>query len=161
MLILDNLRQHIDPSEAEIEYLLGALIPRPFKKGEVLVRAGDPARHLTFVNAGYLVTCYTDDRGVDHVIQFAGEGWWSGDIHSLSDQPQTPYTTRALSDGEVLLLPRLAHRQLLDNFPVFERYFRITFQRGLLRQQRRARPCRQNERYDKMDHRPRPLRPPL
>jgi len=42
-----------------------------------------------------------------------------------------------LTDGEVLLLPRLAQAHLLENYIAFERYFRITFQDALIRQQHR------------------------
>lgn len=135
--ILGNINQHIRLDPAEAEFLLSVLIPRPFKQGELIVRSGEPARYMMFVNAGYLMTYYTDINGMDHVIQLAGEGWWSGDIHSFSELPVTRYSTRALSAGEVLLLPRLAQEQMLETFPKFERYFRIIFQKGLMRQQLR------------------------
>jgi CRP-like cAMP-binding protein len=136
-LIVSNIRQYISLDAPEIEYLSSVLIPRPFKQGELIVRSGEPARYLLFANAGNLMTYYTDADGVDHVIQFASEGWWSGDVYSLSDEPVTRYSTRGLSTGEVLLLPRLAHQQLLASYPKFERYFRIMFQKSLLRQQLR------------------------
>ena len=136
-LILSNISQHIQPDEAETEFLLSVLISRPFKQGELIVKSGEQAKHLIFVNSGYLMTYYTDTDGADHVIQFASEGWWSGDIYSLSNHAKTPYSTKGLSDGEVLLLPRLAHQQLLEKYPKFERYFRLTFQAALLRQQLR------------------------
>ena len=136
-LIVSNIRQYISLDEQEIDYLFSVLIPRPFKQGELIVRSGEPARYLLFANAGNLMTYYTDADGVDHVIQFASEGWWSGDVYSLSDEPVTRYSTRGLSAGEVLLLPRPAHQQLLAGYPKFERYFRIMFQKGLLRQQLR------------------------
>jgi CRP-like cAMP-binding protein len=135
--LLSNLSQHIQLDETEQEFLSSVLIPRPFKSGELIVRRGDPARYLVFVNTGYLMTYYTDNDGADHVIQFAAEGWWSGDIYSLSAQNTTPYSTQGLSDGEVLLLPRPAHQQLLAKYPKFERYFRLVFQAGLMRQQLR------------------------
>lgn len=135
--IVSNIRQYIAIDNTEIDYLSSILIPRPFKQGELIVRSGEPARYLIFANAGNLMTFYTDADGVDHVIQFASEGWWSGDLFSLSDEPVTRYSTQGLSVGEVLLLPRPAHQQLLEKYPKFERYFRIMFQKGLLRQQLR------------------------
>lgn len=121
----------------EIDFLEGALISRPFKQGELIVRSGEPARHLAYVNAGYTVTYFTDPRGNDHVIRFAAPGWWTGDTHSLSQESVTPFTTKGLCDGELLLLPRLAHQQLLDRYLKFERYFRQLFQTALVRQQLR------------------------
>ena len=154
-LIASNIRQYIAIDDAEIDYLSSILIPRPFKQGELIVRSGEPARYLIFANIGFLMTFYTDADGVDHVISFAGEGWWSGDVFSLSDEPVTRYSTRGLSAGEVLLLPKPAHQQLLERYPKFERYFRIMFQKGLLRQQLRyveAHATSAEERYRSFAH---------
>ena len=107
----------------------------PFKLGELIVKSGETARYLAYVNSGYTVTYYTDKKGIDQVIRFAAPGWWTGDTHSLSQQSVTPFTTKGLCDGELLLLPRLAHQQLLDRYLKFERYFRQLFQTALVRQQ--------------------------
>ena len=135
--ILANINNHVRLSNDETEFLKLVLIARPFKQGEVIVKAGDPARYLMFVNAGYIMTYYTDDEGTDHVIQFATEGWWAGDLYSLSKENNTLYSTKGLCDGELLLLPRLAQDQLLANYANMERYFRIQFQNTVIRHQLR------------------------
>jgi CRP-like cAMP-binding protein len=135
--ILNNINQVVQLDEHETEFLESILIKRPFKQGELVVESGDPARYMMFVNDGYLMTYFTDQNGTDHVVQFASGGWWVGDIYSLSREARTRYTTKGLCDGELLLLPRSAQNQLLDTYIKFERYFRITFQNSLLRQQLR------------------------
>jgi CRP-like cAMP-binding protein len=135
--IISNLSQFVQLDQNEIDYLISVLIPRPFRQGEIIVESGEPARYLIFTNTGYLMTSYTDKDDTEHVIQISGEGWWSGDTYSLSPSPTTPFTTKGLSEGEALLLPRLAHDYLLDHFPKFERYFRLIFHKGLMRQQLR------------------------
>lgn len=135
--ILDNINQIVQLDQHETEFLESILIKRPFKQGELVVESGDPARYLMFVNSGYLMTYFTDQNGTDHVVQFASGGWWVGDIYSLSKETHTRYTTKGLCDGELLLLPRLAQNQLLETYIKFERYFRITFQNSLLKQQLR------------------------
>ena len=135
--IISTINQFVQLDRQETDYLESVLIPRPFRQGETIVASGEPARYLIFANSGYLMTCYTDKDGMEHVIQFAAEGWWSGDTYSLSPSPTTPFSTKGLSDGEALLLPRLAHDYLLDHFPKFERYFRLIFHKGLMRQQLR------------------------
>ena len=136
-LLLAHIHQFIELTNDEIEFLESVLIPRPFKQGEVIIKSGEPARYLAYVNAGYTVTYYTDTEGNDHVIRFAAAGWWSGDLYSLTPNAVTQFTTKGLSDGELLLLPRLAQNQLLDTYPTFERYFRHLFQTALMRQQMR------------------------
>ena len=136
-LIFSHINEFVQLDECEKSFLESVLIPRPFKQGELIIQSGDTARYMLYVNSGYLMTYFTDKEGMDHVIQFATSSWWSGDIHSVSDQPKTIYSTRALSDGEVLLLPRLAHQQLLEKYIRFEKYFRIQFQRSVMRNQLR------------------------
>ncbi len=52
-------------------------------QGDVL-KTGDATRYFIYVNAGCLMTYYTDKAGVDHVIQFSTTGWWAGDLHNLT-----------------------------------------------------------------------------
>lgn len=136
-LLLAHLKQFIELTQDEIAFLESSFITRPFKQNEIIVRSGEPARYLAYVNAGYTVTFYTDKQGNDHIIRFAAPGWWSGDLYSLSAEPSTPLTTKALSKGELLMLPKLSQNQLLEKYPKFERYFRNLFQTGLMRQQLR------------------------
>jgi CRP-like cAMP-binding protein len=136
-LIFENIGGVVKLTEEEKSFFESVLIERPFTQGEVIIKSGENARYMMFVNAGYIMSYYTDKEGTDHVIQFATQGWWGGDIYSLSPDPTTVFTTKALSDGELLLLPRSAHEQLFAKYPVFERYFRIQFQRSVIRNQLR------------------------
>ena len=135
--ILANIYQYVQLNEEETAFLESILIARPFKQGELIVRAGDTARYLMYVNDGYVMTYHTGKDGLDHVIQFASSGWWCGDIYSLSKEPNTLFSTKGLCDGELLLLPRLVHSQLLEKYSKMERYFRMLFQHVVIRQQLR------------------------
>jgi len=134
-ILLSQINQYVTLNEAETSYLESIVITRSFKKNEVIVQSGEPARYLILVNAGFLMTYYTDKDNVDHVVQFASNGWWTGDLYSLAQDVPTIYTTKALTDGEVLLLPKLAHNQLLEKYTKFEKYFRIIFHNALIRLQ--------------------------
>jgi CRP-like cAMP-binding protein len=134
-VILSHINEYISLDEAEAAFLSASLIPRSMKAGELIVESGEPARYMIFVNAGYLMTYYTDNEGLDHVVQFASTGWWSGDLFSLKENTPTIYSTRALSAGEVLLFPKAAQDQILEKYPKFERYFRILFHNALVRLQ--------------------------
>ncbi|MGN8057624.1 Crp/Fnr family transcriptional regulator [Pedobacter sp. 22163] len=136
-IILANINQLVQINNAEAYFLESILISRPFRQDELIINSGDIARYVMFVNAGYIMSFYTDADGNDHVVQFAAQNWWSGDLFSLSDHPRTIYSTKGLTEGELLLLPRSAQEELFSRFPKFERYFRISFQNSLIRQQMR------------------------
>ncbi|SEW05652.1 cAMP-binding domain of CRP or a regulatory subunit of cAMP-dependent protein kinases [Chitinophaga sp. YR573] len=134
-VIVSHINSYVTLNEEEVRALSSSLISKTIKQGELIVESGEPARYMIFMNAGYVMTYYTDKDGFDHVIQFASTGWWSGDLYSLSENKPTIYSTRALSAGEVLLFPKAAQDQLLDKYPKFERYFRILFHNALMRLQ--------------------------
>lgn len=135
--ILSKMNLVVRLTEEEEKALEAILIPRPFKQGEIIVVSGERARYMMFVNSGYLMTYFTAPDGNEHVMQFARDEWWCGDVYSFSSEPTTIYTTKALSDGELLLLPRAGHEQLLAQYPAFEKYFRIFFQASVIRKQMR------------------------
>ena len=136
-IILANINRLVQLSPAESDFFESIIISRPFRQDELIVETGDAAKYIMFVNSGYIMSYYTDIKGNDNVVQFAAKDWWSGDLFSLSENARTIYSTKGLTDGELLLLPRSAQEQLFSQYPKFERYFRVTFQNSLIRQQMR------------------------
>lgn len=130
--ILSQVGRHITLDEKETEYFTSILIPRKLKQGELVEEPGEPTRYMIHVHSGCLMTYYTDKEGFDHVVQFSTAGWWTGDLHSLTKKTPSIYTTKALADSEVFLLPSNSMDQLLEKHMKFERYFRIIFQNSLV-----------------------------
>ncbi|MBL7849683.1 MAG: Crp/Fnr family transcriptional regulator [Cyclobacteriaceae bacterium] len=150
-LIVANIRRHVPLTPEEEAFLKAILIPITYRQGEIVQPAGEIGPGMIHVNSGCLMTYYTDRDGDEKVIQFATAGWWTGDLHSLSTQEPSIFATRALADSEVYLLPDVRMNELLERYPVFERYFRITFQNSLVTHQRRliqAYSFTAEERYD-------------
>lgn len=135
--ILTHITRHVTLTTEEQNFIISILIPQKLKQGEFAHKAGEITCNFIHVNAGCLMTFFTDPKGNDQVIQFATSGWWTGDLHSLTTQLPSIYTTRALADSEILLLPKVRMEELLERYPVFERYFRITFQNSLVTHQNR------------------------
>lgn len=135
--ILSHITRHVTLTKAEEDFFISILLPVKLKQGEFVEKAGEVTYNFVHVNSGCLMTYFTDKEGDDQVIQFATSGWWTGDLHSLTTQQPSIYTTRALADSEILLLPKVRMEELLERYPVFERYFRIMFQNSLVTHQNR------------------------
>lgn len=135
--ILSHITRHVTLTKAEEDFFISILLPVKLKQGEFAEKAGEITHNFIHVNSGCLMTYFTDKEGDDQVIQFATSGWWTGDLHSLTTQQPSIYTTRAIADSEILLLPKVRMEELLERFPVFERYFRIMFQNSLVTHQNR------------------------
>jgi CRP-like cAMP-binding protein len=150
-LILANIRRQVSLRPEEEAFLTAVLIPVSSRQGDIVQQAGEITRGMLHVNSGCLMTYYTDREGDEKVIQFATAGWWTGDLHSLTTQEPSIFASRALADSESYLLPGVRMTELLERYPVFERYFRITFQNSLVTHQRRliqAYSYTAEERYD-------------
>lgn len=135
--IISSVSKYVPLKDVEILYFTSLLLPLKVRQGEFTERTGTISKGMIYVNSGCLMTYFTNKQATDHVIQFATAGWWTGDLHSFTSQTPSIYSTKALADSEVLLLPKNDMDQLLERFPKFERYFRIIFQNSLVTHQHR------------------------
>lgn len=150
-IILSNIRKQVTLTPEEEAFLLAILVPATFKQGDMVQEAGEITRGMMHVNSGCLMTYYTDKDGNENVVQFATAGWWTGDLASLSTGEPSIYATRALADSSLFFLPNIRMEELVGRYPVFERFFRITFQKSLVTHQQRiiqAYAYTAEERYD-------------
>jgi CRP-like cAMP-binding protein len=135
--ILAGIERHVQLETKDASLFTSLLLPLRMKQHEFVEQSGEQSKYFIHVSLGCLMSYYTDNEGSDHVLQFATSGWWTGDLHSFTKQVPSIYSTRALADSEVLLLPKAHMDQLLNEAPVFEKYFRIIFQNSLITHQNR------------------------
>jgi len=139
---LDNTLQHhiaqyITLSNSEFSRCMTYFLPKKLRKRSFLVQEGDVCSYAAFVQKGCLRSYTIDSKGDEHVLQFAIEGWWIGDLYSFLTGEPTSYFIEALEDSELLLLDRKAYEQLTEDIPKFERFFRLLLQNNLIATQRR------------------------
>jgi CRP-like cAMP-binding protein len=136
-LILKNVSKHISLDQTETDFFISLLEYRKIKKKELLIREGDIVRHDHFVLKGCFKTYSVDDKGDEHIIMFAPEDWWVGDLHSFLTETPSGFYTEALEDSEILQISKTNQQRLYDEVPKFERFFRIIFQNALVTQFKR------------------------
>jgi CRP-like cAMP-binding protein len=78
-----------------------------------------------------------DDKGTDHIIQFALEDWWIADIYSFLTSEPSLYNIDAMEDAELLLITKPAQDEMVLAVPKMERYLRLLMQSSLIALQRR------------------------
>ena len=81
---------------------------RTVKKGEFLLRAGEPTSHIYYVRKGCLRSYIIDDKGREHVYQFAPEDWLISDEQALMEGAPATLFIDAIEDTEVVELKRPA-----------------------------------------------------
>jgi CRP-like cAMP-binding protein len=114
---------------AEIEFVRGLFAPRHLVKGEVLQRAGDPARLMVFVAVGCLRSYVLDEEGKVHVVGFAPEDWWLSDTGPyLGGAPSTLFID-AVEASDVMVTDHASHQRMVDEIPSLAAAYQIGLQR--------------------------------
>lgn len=135
--ILNNIARLIHLTEEEEQYFTSLLQTKKLRKRQYLLQEGDVCRYEHFVNSGCLRTYHIDEKGVEHVVQFAPEDWWIGDMYSFITQTPARLTIDALEDSEIFYFDKAAEEKLFAQVPKFERFFRLLLQNSFVAQQNR------------------------
>jgi len=121
----------------EFEFCKTLFIPKKLRKKQFLLQDGDICKYTTFVEKGTLRSYTVNEKGSEHILHFAMEGWWIADLSSFLTSEPSPFNIDAIEDSELLLITLPSWELLLDKIPVLERYFRILIQNNLIATQNR------------------------
>ncbi len=136
-----NVARKITISEDDFAFFLNLLKQKKLKKREFLLSAGEVCRWSCFVEEGILRSFSVDEKGEEHVLQFAPEDWWIGDMYSaITGRPSQLYID-ALEDSTVFLLSTEDGERLFQAVPAFERHFRLLMQGRFIALQERLNPA--------------------
>lgn len=136
-LILQNIEKIVSLSDLEKETILSKIEVKQYTAKTVLLNAGEVCKHSYFVNSGILRSFNINDNIVEHVLQFACEGWWIGDMYSLITQKPGNLYVEVNEDAEVVLLSKENQEILYQEIPKLERFFRILIENSLVANQER------------------------
>ena len=136
-LLYKKFTEIISITDEEFNFCKTLFIPKKLRKRQYLLQEGDISKYSTFVSKGLLRLYNIDNKGAEHILQFAFEGWWIGDLYSFLTEEPSMYNIEALEDCELLLITKPSWDLLLEKVPAFERYFRILIQNNLIATQKR------------------------
>ena len=136
-LFFRTLSEKFHFSEADLEILKNELKPKKIRKKQYLLQEGDVCKFMSFVEKGALRSYTVDEKGAEHIIQFALEGWTISDLYSfLTGEPAT-YNIDAVEDSELVLISKTAHEKLLETLPKYESYIGIQLTGAYIAMQKR------------------------
>jgi CRP-like cAMP-binding protein len=139
--MVDLLYQHISNKvtlkKEEWEFITTQCIPKKLRRKQYLLQAGDAGEYMAFVNKGCLRSYTVDEKGEEHIVQFAIEGWWIGDMNSFLTTEPAIYNIDALEDTEMLLIDYDSQEKIFKEVPIFERYMRLLLQNNYVAMHRR------------------------
>src|SRR6476661_7822995 len=107
------------------EIIKAYLTPKKLRKKQYLLQEEDVCKVIAFVEKGALRAYTVDEKGAEHIIQFALEGWTISDLYSfLTGEPAT-YNIDVLEDSELVLISKPAQEELMTRVPKYETYIRL------------------------------------
>ncbi len=135
--ILENIAKHVSLTSDEEALFLSKTETKQLKAKTILLSSGEIAYCTYFVNSGILRSFNINDNIIEHVLHFACEGWWIGDMYSyISEKPGNLFI-EVLEDAEVVVISKENHQELYKEIPKLERFFRILAENSLVSHQER------------------------
>ncbi len=123
-LLEKKVREIIVLDDAQCNICRTIFKPRILKRRQYLLQEGYPCRYQAFVEKGMLRSYSLDDRGGEHILQFASEGWWISDLYSFFTQEASPFYIEALEDSQILINISKGRfgRSIANHVAIFRRY---------------------------------------
>src|SRR5262245_6345859 len=91
-------------TDPDFDILRAGFLFKQLPAGGFLQRGGDVTRYAAFVTSSCLRNYVIDDKGKEHIVQFAPETWWLADSNSLNSGTPSSYFIEAIEDSELLLI---------------------------------------------------------
>ena len=105
---------------------------KKLRRKQYLLQEGDVWRYNAFVSKGLLRTFRVDEKGQEHIFQFAPENWWAGDRNSYIYEEPAKFNIEALEDSEVILIPKGDFEDLLEEIPKYNTFHRNLLERSIV-----------------------------
>lgn len=136
----DLLRHHISKmvalTDQDFDLIDSQFKHKVVRKHQYLLQEGEVCRREYYVLSGALRQYYVHN-GKERITQFGFEDYWISDWYSMLNQTPSRFNIDALESSEVLEIKKESLDLLFEQVPMFERFFRITFQRAFAAQQQR------------------------
>lgn len=124
-VFFQTLQEKVDFGENEFEVIKKHLTPKKLRKKQYLLQEGDVCKFVAFVEKGVLKSYTIDEKGTEHIVQFALEGWLISDLYSFLTAEPATYNIDAIEDCELVLISKTANEELLRTLPKYETWIRL------------------------------------
>lgn len=132
-----HIAKTISLTDKQFDYLFSHFKQRSFKKGQVIIAAGDKVDHEYFVLDGCLKSFYVNDDLKMFILQFAMPTWWASDYNALYSHAKATINLDCITDAEVLYLSNDDREKLCKEIHQVEHFFRWRTNKGYVASQKR------------------------
>lgn len=131
------LEDKITLTNEDYELIESVSLFKKLRKRQYLLQAGNVFRFHAFVCKGFLRNYYVDEKGQEHIMQFAPENYWTGNGESMNSGLPSKYDIDAIEDSEILLLKKEDFEMIRKAIPAFNDFVNETLRKNALALQER------------------------
>ncbi|HVI47265.1 MAG TPA: Crp/Fnr family transcriptional regulator [Chitinophaga sp.] len=135
--IIAHLKRYIPLSGEEEAIFLGAVRTRRIRKKQLLLPEGDVCRQQWYVQSGCLYGYDLNEKGGMHIIKFAVEDQWIGDMHSFLCETPSLMNIEAAEASVVIEISKPSLDELYTKIPQLERFGRLNMESAFIAMQNR------------------------
>ena len=125
------LEDKIDLTEQDYVLIESISSFKKLRKRQYLLQAEDVCRFNAFVCKGFLRYYYVDDKGQEHIMQFAPEKYWTSDRERMDSGLPSQYNIDAREVSEVLLLKKEDFEMIRKTIPAFNDFVNDTLKKNI------------------------------
>ena len=135
--LFHSINEKIQITGEDLGEIKQFFVSRKLRKRQFLLQEGDVSKYTAFVEKGSLRSYSIDEKGNEHILQFALEGWWISDQYSLFTGEPSSYNIDAIEDSDLLLITHASFESMMNKIPRMEKYFRLLLQNNMIALHRR------------------------
>lgn len=132
-----HLEKFIQINDNEFDEILKFFKTKSVAKKENLLEEGQVCKYYYFALKGILRLFFINNKGIEQTTDFAIETWWITDNIAFENKQPSSFYIQAVEQSQVLYISKKNQDELLNKFPVMERYFRFIYQRAYAASQMR------------------------
>lgn len=139
--MLEVFQQYINSKASitneEFETIKSLCIIKKLRKKQYLLQEGDVWKYNAFICQGCLRSYRLDDKGLEHIINFAIENHWTGDRESLLSGNPAKLNIDAIEDSTLVLITKENFEALCKEIPAFNDMVNSILHRSFVASQNR------------------------
>ncbi len=136
-ILRDHLTKTIELTDAQFDGFYACFKQESFRKGQPLIREGDPVTREYFVVSGCLKTYFLNDELKMTILQFAMPTWWASDYDALYNRHPAAVHVDCVAHAEVLSISADDRERMCHEIEAIGHFFRWRTNRGYAASQRR------------------------
>jgi CRP-like cAMP-binding protein len=125
---MDELFQYLETLHPLSDELKAALVGKThretYRKNRPLLRIGDTADWIGYIEKGFAKLCYDTTGGRERIVSFLKTGEMACSMSSFHSQTPSRFAIVALDDTIIRRIPRREAEAVAEKYPTFHRHLR-------------------------------------